>query len=146
MQISRFLHVFTVHHPASIFPFSKTGSWLDGCHVNHHYYTREDFKTSGFQNMSGPSQPAVVIFEKRSKNIFSFLPLCDSEMRLNEICWRVNHTLKLVFCLETNSFGKPFYQYLTSGKCTDSSTILTRPLFKIPFLFNNNLPKINSKC
>lgn len=105
-------------------------------------------KTLGFQNLSGPLQPTVVIFEKRSINIFFLLArsLCDSEMRLNEICWRVNHTLKLVFCLETDSFGKPFYQYLTSGKCTDSSTILTRPLFRIPFMFNNNLPKINSKC
>lgn len=145
MQISRFLHVFTVHHPASIFPFSKTGSWLDGCHVNHHLYKRrlQDFR---FSEYVWSLTASSCYFEKRSKNIFSFLPLCDSEMRLNEICWRVNHTLKLVFCLETNSFGKPFYQYLTSGKCTDSSTILTRPLFKIPFLFNNNLPKINSKC
>lgn len=30
-------------------------------------------KTLGFQNLSGPLQPTVVIFEKRSINIFSFL-------------------------------------------------------------------------
>lgn len=95
-------------------------------------------KSLGFQNLSGPLQYKYFFLLARS--------FCDSEMRLNEICWRVNHTLKLVFCLETDSFGKPFYQYLTSGKCTDSSTILTRPLFRIPFMFNNNLPKINSKC
>lgn len=116
--------------------------------LNHHLYKRRlelrlwDFRTC----LVHYSQQLLFLKEKYKYFFLLARSLCDSEMRLNEICWRVNHTLKLVFCLETDSFGKPFYQYLTSGKCTDSSTILTRPLFRIPFMFNNNLPKINSKC
>lgn len=115
--------------------------------LNHHLYKRrlEDF---GISELVWSITANSCYFWKEKYKYFFLLArsLCDSEMRLNEICWRVNHTLKLVFCLETDSFGKPFYQYRTSGKCTDSSTILTRPLFRIPFMFNNNLPKINSKC
>lgn len=114
--------------------------------LNHHLYKRrlEDF---GISELVWSITANSCYFWKEKYKYFFLLArsLCDSEMRLNEICWRVNHTLKLVFCLETDSFGKPFYQYLTSGKCTDSSTILTRPLFRIPFMFNNNLPKINSQ-
>lgn len=79
MQISWFLTVFTIHcykniqWVSSLFLKQEVDS-MDVMFKSSFIQEKTWIKTLGFQNLSGPLQPTVVIFEKRSINIFFFLP------------------------------------------------------------------------